>query len=142
MSEQQQVEKQDHEERVHEERDHIGEMFARMERLQADATVDAVFGQPVETGDKMVIPIARVSYGFGFGFGEGVNQEAEEKNLGTGGGGGGGVSASPLGLVEITPEQTRVEPIINEQTMGLAGIAFAAWTVFWTARAVIRIFGR
>ena len=131
MSEQPQVE----------ERDHIAEMFARMEQLQADATVDAVFGQPVETGGKLVIPIARVSYGFGFGFGEGVTPEAEEKTIGTGGGGGGGVSASPLGLVEITPEQTRVEPFINEQTMGLAGIAFAAWTVFWTARAVIRIFG-
>ncbi len=124
-----------------EERDHIGEMFARMEQLQADAAVEAVFGQPVETGDKIVIPIATVSYNFGFGFGEGTDQKAEKVDRGSGGGGGGGIHARPLGLVEITPEHTRIEPIINEQAMGLAGIAFAAWAVFWAARAVIRIFG-
>ena len=31
-----------------------------------------------------------------------------------------GMSARPLGVVEITPERTRVEPIVNEQALTLA----------------------
>jgi uncharacterized spore protein YtfJ len=121
-----------------EEQDHLSEMFARLEEMQANATVGAVFGQPVTTGDKVVIPVARVSYAFGLGFGEG----ADQGEAGVGAGGGGGVSAQPLGLVEVTPEQTRVEPIVDEHRVAVAGMALVAWSVFWTAWAVVRILGR
>jgi len=124
-----------------EQEDHIGEMFARLDDLQANATVGAVFGQPIMSGDKVVIPVASVSYGFGLGFGEGSDREADKVDIGLGGGAGGGVSAHPLGLVEITPEQTRVEPIVDEQKLALAGMTLAAWSVFWAARAVARILG-
>jgi len=67
---------------------------------------------------------------------------AEKAGVGTGGGWGGGVSAKPLGLVEITPERTRIEPVVNEQTLALAGMALAAWSVFWISRTVLKILRR
>ena len=112
-------------------RDHIDELFVRLEELQANASVDAVFGQPVTVGDKVIIPIARVTYGFGVGFGEATGPEDEESNGGAGGGEGGGMSVRPLGVVEITPERTRVEPIVNEQAVTLAGMLLGAWSIFW-----------
>ena len=129
------------EEQTFVERDHISEMFARMEDLQAAASVDAVFGEPIKTGDKIVIPVARVSFGFGLGFGEGIDRDAEKADLGGGGGGGGGVSAQPIALVEITPERTHVEPVVNEQQVVMGGILLTAWTVFWIAWAVRKILG-
>jgi uncharacterized spore protein YtfJ len=123
------------------EHDHIGEMFARIKAVQDDASVSAVFGEPVTVDDKIVIPVARVSYGFGFGFGEGTDRDAEKLDMGSGCGAGGGAGAEPIALIEITPERTRVEPIIDEQKISLAGILLAAWSVFWAARAVMHIFG-
>lgn len=120
-------------------KDHIDELFVRLEDMQTRASVDAVFGQPVTAGDKVVIPIASVSYGFGMGFGEATGQEVQESNGGVGGGEGGGMSARPLGVVEITPERTRVEPIVNEQAVTLAGMLLGAWSIFWVSAAVIRI---
>jgi uncharacterized spore protein YtfJ len=120
-------------------KDHIDELFVRLEDMQANANVDAVFGQPVTAGDKVVIPIASVSYGFGMGFGEATGQEVEESNGGAGGGEGAGMSARPLGVVEITPERTRVEPIVNEQALTLAGMLLGAWSIFWVSAAMIRI---
>lgn len=51
-------------------KDHIDELFTRLDELQKSANVNAVFGQPVQVGEKTVIPIASVAYGFGLGFGE------------------------------------------------------------------------
>jgi len=120
-------------------RDHIDELFVRLEGMQASASVHSVFGQPVTVGEKVVIPIASVSYGFGMGFGEATGQEIEEPNGGAGGGEGGGMSARPLGVVEITPERTHVEPIVNEQALTVAGMLLGAWSIFWVSAAVIRI---
>ncbi len=120
-------------------KDHIDELFVRLENMQAHASVNAVFGQPVTVGDKVVIPIASVSYGFGIGFGEATGPEVEESSGGVGGGEGGGMGARPLGVVEITPDRTRVEPIVNEQVVTLAGMLLGAWSIFWAAAAVIRI---
>jgi uncharacterized spore protein YtfJ len=116
-------------------RDHIDDLFTRLEDLQANASVDAVFGQPVTMGEKVVIPIARVTYGFGLGFGEGADLEAGESD----GGAGAGMRARPLGVIEITPERTRIEPYVNEQAVTLAGILLGAWSIFWISAAVIRI---
>jgi uncharacterized spore protein YtfJ len=111
--------------------DHIDQLFTRLDEAQKSANVNAVFGPPTTMGEKTVIPIASVSYAFGLGFGE--EQEKEASDTGAGGG---------VGLAEITPERTHIEPIVDEQTVALAGIALAAWSVFWIARAVIKILRR
>ncbi len=48
----------------------------------------------------------------------------------------------PLGVAEITAERTRIEPIVNEQTVAVAGVLLAGWSVFWAAWAITRILGR
>ena len=120
-------------------KDHIDELFTRLDELQKSANVNAVFGQPVQVGEKTVIPIASVTYAFGLGFGE-QEEQANEANVG--GGGGAGAIAKPLGLAEITPESTRVETVVDEQRVIRAGMLFGAWSVFWIANALIRILDR
>ena len=120
-------------------KDHIDELFTRLDELQKSANVNAVFGQPVQVGEKTVIPIAGVTYAFGLGFGE-QEEQANEANVG--GGGGAGAIAKPLGLAEITPESTRVETVVDEQRVIRAGMLFGAWSVFWITNALIRILDR
>jgi uncharacterized spore protein YtfJ len=118
--------------------DHIDQLFIRFDELSKSANVSAVFGAPVTAGGKTVIPIASATYAFGLGFGGEQDQDESE----TGAGGGGGAITKPLALAEITPERTHVEPIVDEQTVVLAGIALAAWSVFWVARAVVKVLRR
>jgi len=81
-----------------------------IERLQASASVKTIYGDPVTAEGKTVIPVARVAYGFGAGFGPGKNGGTETSTGGTGG----GVAAGPIGVVEITKEDTRFIPIGEE----------------------------
>jgi uncharacterized spore protein YtfJ len=88
----------------------LKEVFDSMiERLNGGASVRAIYGEPVEARGKTIIPVAKVMYGFGGGFGE----TGKEKKDGTdreGGGAGGGVRAKPVGVIEITDEDTRFVP--------------------------------
>jgi uncharacterized spore protein YtfJ len=38
--------------------------------LGQTASVKNVFGEPIQVGDKKIIPVARITYGFGGGYGE------------------------------------------------------------------------
>ena len=58
-----------------------------MERLQGSASVKMVFGEPIDTKEKTIIPVAKVAYGFGAGSGGNKKMESKESM----GGGGGGV---------------------------------------------------
>jgi uncharacterized spore protein YtfJ len=96
------------------------------ERLQSSASVAAVFGEPVRMEGKTIIPVARIAYGFGGG--EGSRGSGESPDAGKpgdyGGGGGGGVAASPVGVFEITAEQTIFIPMRSRVSRLL--IVFAA----------------
>jgi uncharacterized spore protein YtfJ len=93
------------------------------ERLRQSAQVGNVFGEPIEVGEKTILPVARIGYGFGGGGGSAETpREAsapstngatstEDGEEAQGGGGGGGVGASPLGVFEITPDSTRFVPV-------------------------------
>jgi uncharacterized spore protein YtfJ len=104
------------------------------------ATVRTVFGDPVEVHGRTIIPVAKVRFGFGMGIGRGKRKDGEKQNddhprAEEGGGGGGGMSIRPLAVLEITDRETKVTPIIDVTRVALAGIAFAAWAVFWISRA-------
>ncbi len=73
------------------------------------ASVQAVFGEPVERGDVTVIPVARVRWGFGGGTG----LMDAGPTPGSGSGGGGAASADPAGYIEIGPDGTSFRPIIS-----------------------------
>jgi uncharacterized spore protein YtfJ len=117
--------------------------------LREKANVNFVFGEPVTAGGRTVIPVARVAYGFRMGVryetgaGEGTAGEKNAEEIsGAGRGSGGGVMARPLAVVEVTPDATRVKPIVDGQRVALAVVLLAGWVVFWLARALIKIFGR
>jgi uncharacterized spore protein YtfJ len=101
------------------------------ERLGARASVEAVFGTPIASGELTVVPVARVRYGFGGGGGA---DEAEGRG---GSGGGGGVSAEPIGYLEIRPTGAAFQPIGRT----LASPAFVLSAAF-AAAIVIRALAR
>jgi uncharacterized spore protein YtfJ len=91
-----------------------------IEHLRTSASVKTVYGDPIVTEGKTVIPVARVAFGFGGGSGvhhkpkpesNGKTSKAtaamEHEEEGEGEGAGGGVSAKPVGVVEITGQDTR-----------------------------------
>jgi len=123
----------------------LEKLFETIESLREKANVEAVFGEPETIGEKTIIPIAQVAYGFGMGFGEGkapAEAEGEEAPTGRGAGGGGGVSAKPIAVLEVTAEETKLTPIFDSTKLFLAGMAMAAWSIFWISRALARVFGQ
>jgi uncharacterized spore protein YtfJ len=72
--------------------------------LRDSASVARVFGDPIEANGKTVVPIGRVAYAFGAGYGSGTENEEPS---GEGAGGGGGASVTPVGVLEITDDDTR-----------------------------------
>ena len=81
------------------------------DRVGATATVETIFGQPVERDGTTVIPVAKVRWGFGGGAGSGP-ADAGGSPTGAGQGGGGGVTADPIGWIEIGPDGADFRPII------------------------------
>ena len=66
-----------------------------------------------------------------------VTSTPDEPSSGGGGGGGGG--SRPIAMIEVTPDQTIVHPIVDETKTALAGIALGAWMfllLFLTLRAI------
>ena len=48
----------------------------------------------------------------------------------------------PVAVVEVTPENTWVKPIVDEQKLAFAGALLIGWAVFWVARTLVKIFGQ
>ena len=93
------------------------------ENMQRRAGVEGVYGEPITTNGKTVIPVARVMYGFGMGSGKRGDLAAPEGDEGSGGGG--GVSAGPVGVVEITEHETRFIPFGDRRKLiGMAIVGF------------------
>lgn len=114
----------------------IQRLLDLVEDVRHKADVNAVFGQPITTEGRTIIPVAEVTYGVGVGLG--LTGEAEAPS----GGSGGGMRARPLGVVEITADGVRVQPVVDEQKITLAAVLLTAWVVAWIAGALALIFGR
>jgi uncharacterized spore protein YtfJ len=99
-----------------------------VERLQSSAHIKTVYGEPVVAAGKTIIPVAKVAYGFGGGGGTKKNGNGED--LQEGGGGGGGAAAIPVGVVEITEQQTRFIAFGEKKKLAgalLLGVAMGIW---------------
>jgi uncharacterized spore protein YtfJ len=111
------------------------EAMELVERLFDVAEPDAVYSEPVFSGDYAVITACEVSVGMGFayGFGSGTGptpttEETEEAGefqeggvgIGGGGGGGGGAGGRPVAAIIVGPDGVRVEPVFDLTKIALA----------------------
>jgi uncharacterized spore protein YtfJ len=98
------------------------------ESILSQASVKAIYGEPISAHGKTVIPVAKIMYGYGAGAGTGGVRDSSAR--GEGGGGGGGVRAVPVGVIEISDQQTSFVPITDRKKLAgaiLAGIGLGIW---------------
>ncbi len=101
------------------------------ESILSQASVKAIYGEPIAAQGRTVIPVAKIMYGYGAGAGTGGVGDSSAR--GEGGGGGGGVRAIPVGVIEVSDQQTRFVPITDRKRLAgavLAGIGlgmFLGW---------------
>lgn len=106
--------------------DSVNMIQETMDAFLSAANVEAVYGEPVEKDDVVIIPSAEiVSLAlFGVGTGYGINEEEEngEKQVGGGGGGGGGgrVLSRPVAVIIASSNGVRVEPVVDPTKIALA----------------------
>jgi uncharacterized spore protein YtfJ len=96
------------------------------ESILSQASVKAIYGEPISAHGKTVVPVAKIMYGYGAGAGTGGVGDSSAQ----GEGGGGGVRAIPVGVIEISDQQTRFVPITDRKTLTgavLAGMGFGMW---------------
>ena len=119
----------------------VNQFLGTFERAQTAASIGNVYGQPIAHGDNLVVPVASVSQLFGMGMGIGSDVQPDgQQDEGLGGGGTGHVTARPIALAEITFAGIDIHPVIDENRALAVSLAFAAWAVFWTARALVKLF--
>jgi uncharacterized spore protein YtfJ len=97
------------------------------ESVLGQASVKAIYGEPISAQGKTVIPVARVMYAYGAGAGTGGVGDTRAR---VEGGGGGGGRAIPVGVIEISDRQTRFVPITDRTKLTgavLAGIGLGMW---------------
>jgi uncharacterized spore protein YtfJ len=98
------------------------------ESILGQANVKAIYGEPIVAQGRTVIPVARIMYGYGAGLGTGGVGDSSAR--GEGGGGGGGARAIPVGVIEVSDQQTRFVPITDRKRLAgavLAGIGIGMW---------------
>jgi len=96
------------------------------ERVAGAATVRTVFGEPIDGHSKTIIPVARTGFGFGGGSGHGIcgeqEEDEQEHNEGEGLGAGGGGGVRPLGVFEVTVDDTRFVPVTASKALWVAAM--------------------
>jgi uncharacterized spore protein YtfJ len=104
------------------------------------ASVESVYGEPVEHGETLVIPAAEVLgiLGMGGGGGSGNEQDEDERESGSGVGmGGGGRSfARPVAAIVVSPQGVRVEPVIDLTKIALAAITAGGFMLAMLLRMI------
>jgi uncharacterized spore protein YtfJ len=101
------------------------------EKVGATAVVRPVFGEPVETEERTVIPVAQWIWGSGAASG---TSDAE----GSGSGAGGGALTRPMGYIEVTGQGAAFVPLAKpwQDAKLVIAWAIAIWIV---SRALDRI---
>ena len=78
---------------------------AVIEQLHRRASVDTVYGDPIDVDGRTIVPVAKIAYGFGGGYGSDDGYD-DGGGADDGGGFGGGISAKPVGVVELRDGET------------------------------------
>ncbi len=131
----------------------LGEFDTTIERFLDAASVDMVFGEPIEYGNTLIIPSAELVAGLGFGVGAGSferpqgkpegekgekeeGKEKEQPGFGNGGGGGGGgrIFSRPVAVIVASPEGVVVKPVVDTTKIALAALTAAGFMLSLIAR--------
>jgi uncharacterized spore protein YtfJ len=98
------------------------------ESILSEASVKAIYGEPIAAHGKTIVPVAKIMYFYGAGAGTGGVGDTSAR--GEGGGGGGGVRAVPVGVIEISDQQTLFVPITDRKKLTgavIVGIGLGMW---------------
>ncbi|MFD2923846.1 spore germination protein GerW family protein [Halobacillus naozhouensis] len=109
------------------------------EKLSKQKEISLVYGDPVELGDRKVIPVAKVNYFIGGGGGS--SDGTESVQAGRGEGGGGHVSIKPLGVYEMSRQHTTFKPVYNVQRLSMVA-AVVSGILIWSLKKLTRSFKR
>jgi uncharacterized spore protein YtfJ len=104
------------------------------ESILTQANVKALYGEPIAAQGRTVVPVAKIIYAYGAGAGTGGLSDSSAR--GEGGGGGGGARAIPVGVIDISNQQTRFVPITDRKKLTgamVAGIGLGLW-LSWRRR--------
>jgi uncharacterized spore protein YtfJ len=93
----------------------------------AAGTGQGVTGPATTAGERTVVPLIETIFAGGYGGGGGF--AAEKEDLGGGGGGGGFARSRTVALVELTPDDVKVKPIVDTTAIVLAAIGLLAGLV-------------
>lgn len=88
----------------------IGKIVSKFSMVK---DVELVYGKPIESQNRTVLPVAKVTYRGGGGGGFSHKDEAGGEGLG------GEIKISPVGVYEITPTETVFKPVIDLKLMTL-----------------------
>jgi uncharacterized spore protein YtfJ len=111
-----------------------------LELFLETASVDRVYGEPIQHGDTIIIPAAEVLVGLGFGTGYGSGQgeakpdEPSPGGSGGGGGGGGRTLSRPVAVIVASPEGVRVQEVVDPTKIALAALTAGGFMVGMLAR--------
>jgi uncharacterized spore protein YtfJ len=89
-----------------------------------DLSASRVYNDPVQVGDRVIIPAATIESAGGFGFG------GDSEHNGGGGGGGYG-NGRPVAVIEAGPDGVHVKPVLDLTKIGLTLVA--AGLAIWCA---------
>lgn len=104
------------------------EVKAALDGLIRVARADAVFSEPVTSGEYTVITAAEIYAGAGLGYGLGGGSDSDPAKgdgdssggMGGGGGGGGASRGRPVAVISLGPDGVRVDPIVDPTKIVLA----------------------
>jgi uncharacterized spore protein YtfJ len=98
-----------------------------MQSLADTSSARAVFGEPVQAGDSLIIPATEVFSAkvIGAWYGDGGqsmerNDNSQRGGVGAGGGGGGVATSRPVAMIVMDAHGARVEPVVDVTKIGLA----------------------
>ena len=114
----------------------IGQLRDVLAQVQTGARVSTAVGEPVQVGERVIIPVAEVSYGGGGGGGGG--KAPGEHGEGSGGGGGGGVNIRPLGCWVVGPVDERWVPALDVNRAVMIGGALIMLTLVTVRTIALR----
>jgi len=113
----------------------------RLDRMISVADVGAVYGEPIRKGNTTIIPTAEVGSMMGFGLGAGTGPAADPNSPagavqagGSGGGGGGWNFARPVAVIIATPDEIRIQPIIDVTKVALAALTTFGFMIAMVSR--------